>query len=149
MSDARDIYQAHLDVVSQALWERDFELITDLKTFPHVMRYPDEKRVYNTAEELVVAMEALRDKLEGLGATGYHRVCDQASFDPLDTGRITGSHWTYILRGGNYLSEPYHCKMVLRQRDGVWRTSDIAIPSLRHGIPTPKQGSARQIGPIQ
>lgn len=149
MTGARDIYQTHLDLVSQALWDRDFEVITDLKVFPHVMRYPDCERAYATPEDLVATIETFRNRLEGLGATGYHRVCEQAAYDPQDRDRITGAHWTYILRGGNYLSEPYRCEMVLARHDGIWMTSDIAVPQLYHGIPTPKAAPSCPIGRTQ
>lgn len=149
MTEARDIYQAHLDVVSRALWDRDFKRITDLKSFPHVMRHPDAQHAFETPDDLTSAMAVFRDRLEGLGATGYHRVCEQACFDPEDGDRLTGSHWTYILRGGNYLSDPYRCEMVLTRPHGIWLTSDIAVPQLRHGIPTPAATPPRGIGPLQ
>lgn len=149
MQTARDIYQDHLDEVSRALWDRDFFAITELKHFPHVIRYPDTEARFDTPADLCATMEAFRSKLDGLGATGYHRVCERASFDPLDRNRITGAHWTYIMRGGNYLSEPYSCEMVLVHKEPLWIVADIIVPELKHGIPTPPRRPTRSRGPLQ
>lgn len=146
MPEARRIYQAHLDAVSRALWDRDFRAITDLKHFPHVIRYPGTERRFEKPEDLRANMQAFRTQLDGLGATAYHRVCERASFDPRNRDRINGAHWTYIMRGGNYLSDPYCCEMVLVRDVGVWIVADIIVPALKNGIPQPEPRAVRNDG---
>lgn len=143
MSEARDIYQSYLDKVSQALWDRDFDIVTRVKRYPYVIRHPDNHQVFETADDFRKCMETFRNTLEGLGATGYHRVCEHANFDPEDPTRITGAHWAYILRGGNYLTEPYMCEMVLVLNESQWNVTDIVVPQLRHGIPSADPGSTK------
>ncbi len=135
MSDARDIYQAHLDEMSRAIWDGDMATMTRLHVFPNVICFPDGDREMHTGPDLHRMVLRFREHLEGLGATGYHRVCEAASFDPADTGRIEGEHRSYIMRGGNYVTEPYSCHMVLRRSDAGWHTAEITVPQLRHGIP--------------
>ncbi|CTQ50429.1 hypothetical protein [Jannaschia donghaensis] len=149
MQDARDIYQAHLDLVSRALWDRDYETIIAVNRFPHIIRFSDGNRQYDGPDDFAVMAARFRDHLDGLGATGYHRVCEHASFDPLDRHRITGGHWTYILRGGNYLTDPYNCEMVLVHEGAEWMIADIVVPPLRHGIPSAKAHPENREGQIQ
>ena len=149
MDGARGIYQDHLDEVSRALWDRDYDTITRLKHFPHVIRYPETQARFDTPDELRTMMESFRSHLDGLGATGYHRVCERASFDPLDRSRINGAHWTYILRGGNYLTEPYSCEMVLVLEEPTWFVADIVVPTLKNGIPTPDRRRDGHGGQLQ
>ncbi|WP_179379532.1 hypothetical protein [Jannaschia marina] len=133
--------------MSRAMWDRDHDTVARLHEIPHVILHPDGPKTFETFEALSEAARQFRDHLDGLGATGFHRVCEQASFDPLNADRITGVHWSYILRGGNYLTEPYSCQMeLLRDGDGRWFTRNCIVPGLRHGIPTPDSDDGTDTG---
>ena len=135
MADAREIYQAHLDVASRAIWNGDLEEVSRRTIFPQAVRFRDGTRTFATPEDYRAEVATFLARMLGLGATGYHRVCQAAAFDPGDPGRISGHHETYILRGGNYVTPPYRCDMTLVLAEGTWRVADIAVPALRHGLP--------------
>ncbi|MEM9795681.1 MAG: hypothetical protein AAF919_04285 [Pseudomonadota bacterium] len=124
---AQEIYQGHLDLVSQAVWDRDYDRVAAVMRYPHVIHLAESDHLIDTEAELKLDVETFRDSLMGLGATAYHRVCRDASFDPSDDDRITGRHLTYVMRGGSYLVEPYNCAMILTRVDGVWLGSGIRL----------------------
>ncbi|MGB3406135.1 MAG: hypothetical protein WBA67_01435 [Jannaschia sp.] len=125
--EPRDIYQIHLDHVSRALWDRDWEESVGYWTYPHVMKTVDGVGTVYGAEEMIVYSKAFRERMAGLGATAYHRVCVSAQYDPADNDRILGRHRTYILRGGNYLVPPYDCDMILHRAPGIWMSAGISV----------------------
>ncbi|WP_298431205.1 hypothetical protein [uncultured Jannaschia sp.] len=128
MRDARDIYQAHLDRVSEALWNGDFAAVADLKVYPHVIEIETGQVESLDREALLATTEAFRRSLGEIGASAYHRVCLLAEFAPDDDDLIEGRHVTYVLRGGNYVAPPFECRMALRRIDGQWLSGRIVVP---------------------
>ena len=142
MREAREIYQTHLDVVSRAIWDGDMAEVVRRTVFPQSVRFRDGTRTFATPEEYRAGVATFRARMQGLGATGYHRVCQTATFAAGDPGRIEGRHETYILRGGNYVTPPYGCDMTLVRAGNTWRVADIAVPALKHGLPTEGEAGA-------
>lgn len=123
--DAHVIYQEHLDIVSDAVWRRShatlahhIDEVLDIETV-------DRPHLATTRAQAIGNLVAFRRAMEGVGATAYHRVCHAAEFVGED--RIEGCHRTYVMRGGNYVIDPYDCDMILRRRDGLWRMSDTRV----------------------
>ena len=125
---AHAIYQDHLDAVSEAIWNRDFDAVLGLMHYPHHRSIGPRVVVIDDPAVLAGQAAAFRDSLEGLRATGYVRVCREADFDGPD--RIVGRHETFIVRGGTYQVDPYRAKLTLIRRDGLWLTSDCHVPDL-------------------
>ncbi|MEM7644174.1 MAG: hypothetical protein AAF366_16865 [Pseudomonadota bacterium] len=114
------IYQAHLDRVSQAIWDGDFRCAADAMLYPHVMKTRDAAREVHTPEELMAIAENFCAHLRGFGATAYHRVADRAAFVGDGQDRIDGVHHVYVLNGGSYVVDPYMGEMTLIRRGDVW-----------------------------
>ncbi|SDY91427.1 hypothetical protein SAMN05444004_10479 [Jannaschia faecimaris] len=104
--------------------------------YPQVIRQSGNQRSLLTKGALTQLVKQFRTRLQGMGTTCYHRVCERANFHQLDRNRITGAKWSSVLRGGNYLCEPYNCEMVITCEEGNWLAADIVTPPMRHGLPT-------------
>lgn len=133
-SEARDIYQRHLDEVSVALWNRDYDAMVHMLAYPHSIRLPDLHRYIKTPEDQLPDARAFRESMQSLGATSYHRVCRKAAFDPEAPGFLDGEHITYVMRGGSYVVEPLLASMRLRKTEtGVWKSQSIEV-SVRNKV---------------
>lgn len=118
---ARDIYQEHLDRVSRALWDLDFEVLLQALAVPNQMYTADTGLVCDTEADLKDAIVEYRSFLARAGAQDYHRIVRWARFHPHHDGRIDGEHDTYVLRGGQYALEPFVSSQVLILQNDVWR----------------------------
>lgn len=133
---AQDIYQAHLDLVSNALMSCDFDKALAAMALPMVIETIDIKINHDTPSSLTTALVDFRNYFEGMDAGNYFRLCQDAQFLDADKTMIEGKHQTYVLRGGNYLIEPFVTAMTLKKIDGRWlatRTRSL-ITNLAHSI---------------
>jgi len=121
MTMAREIYQEHLDRVSRALWDLDFDVLMDSLAVPNSMYTADTGLVYETKADLKAALVEYRAFLTRAGAQDYHRIVRWARFHPHHDGRIDGEHDTYVLRGGQYALDPFRSAQVLVLQNDVWR----------------------------
>lgn len=125
MTTALTIYQEHLDEVSQCLWERDFEALAELMTYPHELVTEHTPLQVDTPEILIEWARRFRQGLEKMGATAYLRVAVAAAFNGDDETRIDGFHRVYVLRGARHLIDPYSSEARLAHVDGRWLGSGV------------------------
>ena len=125
MKDALTIYQYHLDSVSQLIWDRDFEGVTALMTYPHELATARGVTVVDRPETMVDWAREFRAHLDQLGATSYHRVAVAAAISGEDESEISGFHRVYVLSGATHLVDPYISEATLKLRDGVWLGSGV------------------------
>ena len=125
MLSAKDIYQAHLDCVSKALWERSYEAILDLIRFPSFVETDTEVLKIDSRECYLPSLISLRETLDRFGVTAYHRLCREAVFTSDDPNRIEGIHETFPLTGTTPVIEPYLNHMTLVQQDGLWQSAGL------------------------
>jgi len=125
MKDALNIYQYHLDSVSQLIWDRDFEGVTALMTYPHELATARGVTVVDRPETMVDWAREFRAHLDQLGATSYHRVAVAAAISGEDESEISGFHRVYVLSGATHLVDPYISEATLKLRDGVWLGSGV------------------------
>ncbi|MGC1259711.1 MAG: hypothetical protein WA873_03520 [Jannaschia helgolandensis] len=125
MKDAQTIYQYHLDSVSQLIWDRDFEGVTALMTYPHELATARGVTVVDRPETMVDWARKFRAHLDELGATSYHRVAVAAAISGEDESEISGFHRVYVLSGATHLIDPYISEATLKLRDGVWLGSGV------------------------
>ncbi|UWQ16502.1 hypothetical protein [Jannaschia sp. M317] len=118
---ARDIYQRHLDTVSEAMWSEDHDRVAQMMHYPHTMIYSDRQQIVRAPEELAETSRLAKQRLLDMGASAYHRVCLSAEFDVASPSRIIGRHMTFVLNGGTYLVPPYQGRMTLEIQDHLWR----------------------------
>ena len=141
--DARDIYQAHLDVVSAAVWARSYGTLTRHIDETIDIRTIDTSHAAVPRAQAIGNLMAFRKGMDEIGATAYHRVCLDAAF--AGEGRIEGRHRTYVLRGGNYAIDPYDNDMTLVLRDGIWLMGDTRVS--RHHLGSASFIDMRQAAP--
>lgn len=143
MTEARDIYQEVLDVLSRAILAGDGDTVLRLIPLPHAVRTMSGQIRIETAAEMIATVEGMQASLKGNGATDYIRIVDHAEFTGTD--EITGEHTSHILRGGVRLVPPYRNQLTLRRaEDGTWQVSatsevvadtrwPILLPNARRG----------------
>lgn len=132
--EANEIYQTHLDVVSDAVWRLDKDFLEVHIEERLTVETMDRHLRSMGRDETIAALFAFREAMESIGATGYHRVCSTAAFTT--DHRIDGVHRTYVLRGGNYAAEPYLCEQRLCLHDGIWRMGDTRVQRKTLGFAT-------------
>ncbi|MEM8824892.1 MAG: hypothetical protein AAGF30_14900 [Pseudomonadota bacterium] len=120
MDDPHGIYQEHLDTVSEAVWNHDFDAVAARMHYPNRLSTIDEVRTVNTPEVLIAGVRRFRATLTGLAATGYHRICEEAHFAPGRDDMIYGRHRVFILRGGSYATDPYTGRLTLVRTGEQW-----------------------------
>lgn len=125
MTIAHDIYQAHLDVVSDLQWRGDLDAVLDHMLLPKRIETADSVAVMENAADMRASLGSFHASMHRLGANAYHRVCLKAEFAADDSEVILGVHRTYIMRGGQYVVAPYKAEMTLRRIDGQWRSASI------------------------
>lgn len=125
MQSAREIYQAHLDAVSVAFWEKDYNTMLSHILFPSFMETDDELIQMETPDDYRPSLHSFRRKLDRHGATAYHRLCRDAVFAADDPKRIEGVHETFALNGATPVMPPYLNQMTLVERDGRWLGAGI------------------------
>jgi len=125
MKDALTIYQYHLDSVSQLIWDRDFEGVTALMTYPHELATARGVTVVDRPETMVDWAREFRAHLDELGATSYHRVAVAAAISGENESEISGFHRVYVLSGATHLIDPYISEATLKLCDGVWLGSGV------------------------
>lgn len=125
MSEARAIYQEHLDTVTEALWKGDFEKAADFILLPGRVDFLDQKVDFLTRASVVTHFSELRRVLTERGATDYVRVCRGAEFANPERTKIWGQHESFMLQGTTYVMEPYQNRMDLALIDGRWQASGL------------------------
>ena len=120
MQTAHDIYQARLDAVSRAFWERDFDSVLAGWAFPSFIETDDTVLRLKTPEDYLPTITNFRNSIESYGATAYFRVCREALFSPDDPNRIEGVHEAYVLNGAVPVVDPYLSHSTLIRQDGKW-----------------------------
>ncbi|SFI20595.1 hypothetical protein [Jannaschia pohangensis] len=127
MQSARDIYQRHLDIVSEAVWRGDMATVSAAMSYPHEMQTNDSTLRVETPEDLQTSAIGFVESLRRQGATDYHRVCTEAEFATPGCDRIDGQHMVHVLKAGTYVTPPFASWMSLALIDGVWLGIGIRV----------------------
>ena len=121
MTTVRDIYQANLDAVSEAILTGDLPVLRRHLAIPIMLYGPTSEVVISSVEELEIVVSDYREQLIARGFTAYRRTCIEAEVQPGFPDMIVGRHRTEIMAGRNPLLPPYHCKLALMRIDGSWK----------------------------
>jgi len=119
-----EIYQAWIDDISQALWDRAFDRVGAAMIYPHTMRTRDAEVRFDSPRQMAEAAQEFRGFLSRHGAHAYHRICTGAEADAGGI-RITGRHMTYILRSGVFVVPPFENRMTLVRDGSGWKGAGI------------------------
>lgn len=120
MSDARKIYQANLDAVSEALLNGDIDTIKQHIAIPNMMSTSDSEIVMASIEEFERVMMDFRDILLAKGMVGYRRTCLEAKFVTGVPDMVAGQHRTEVLGRDGLALPAYDNHSVVMRIDGRW-----------------------------
>lgn len=119
------IYQRHLDQVTHALMNKDFESFQKAVQIPHHRQTETDAHVIETPEEMRATFKKFTEKYVGLGVTDFIRLAQDAYFHS-DT-EIRGMHESHLIRHGARIIQPYPSRIrLLRSADGIWRETHCA-----------------------
>ena len=120
MTQARAIYQANLDAVSEAIMTGDLHLLRRHIAIPIMLYGPASEVVVSSIEEMEILISDYRAQLIAKGFTAYRRHCLTAQVQPGPSKMIVGRHRTEIMAGLNHIVPPYDCTLALMRIDGAW-----------------------------
>lgn len=149
MQDPLAIYQAQIDAVSRSFWRRDWTQLMTLLALPTQLRTHDARITLHDHDETLAMMQELRDDLERMNVTEYHRIATKADYTDRDAGIIAGSHVTHLMRGGSHARAPYACRQFIRIEDGLWKCYDLdcAVHNRDLAVIGPETAKARRALP--
>lgn len=125
MLHAQNIYQAHLDAVSERLWREDFAGVAAMMRYPSPVTTNDATTMIESPKHMIKTLKVFRASLVRLGATDYHRTCVEAHFVDDRDDIVEGQHLTYALRNGTYAIEPMASYMSLQRVGEAWLGAGI------------------------
>lgn len=129
MDTAQDIYQRHLDLVTDMFWSRSFQAIVPHFTYPATISTPQETVVIPSPEAFVAGVQRRRESLDRAGVTSFQRRCDKAGFASAQRDVIDGYHTSILLRDGIMVEPNIRSRLRLVLQDGVWRLKELQTVS--------------------
>ncbi|MCT4554356.1 MAG: hypothetical protein N4A53_06690 [Pelagimonas sp.] len=123
--NAKAIYQAHLDTVSQALWDLDMPTLLRLLLLPATIGTRNGHIQLTTEGQMREMILSTRKSLEALGATAYLRHAEHAAFSNAERTELRGRHISYALSGGSFAMTPFSSWQTLVLQDGAWCSTGI------------------------
>lgn len=122
---AMAIYQEHLDALSQALLEGDFEAFSARISLPHRITTQTDLIEITTLQQLRDVFRNFSNGYRDSGMTDFFRIAEMARFEAVD--EIIGRHISHRLCGDARLVAPYPNRVRLLQGpDGKWRETHCA-----------------------
>ncbi|MEE4188360.1 MAG: hypothetical protein V2I76_07925 [Roseobacter sp.] len=121
-TDAHAIYQSALDILTEAILQRDEAIWERHICLPHFMSTTDGRLVHETREDLITGLYDFTEALDRLGVTQIKRTCDTARQLTGDT--IVGYHTTEMFAQDGKAFPPYPVRWVMHLHEtGVWKVS--------------------------
>lgn len=118
--DALKIYQTHLDVSTECVFDGRAEDYAKHAQLPYVFRTGEGIEVIEIIDDLHQDIGQIHAWLKSQRVSDFHRIARSARF--LDEDTIEGFHVTYALRGATPVVDPYTSRMILRRLGDLWRT---------------------------
>ncbi|MBF9043986.1 hypothetical protein HKCCE4037_11650 [Rhodobacterales bacterium HKCCE4037] len=131
--DAKEVYQATIDILSETAMNGDFDLYAALFHLPHRLHTRQGVVVFETRAELQRAFDATVDSIARHALDGMTRVCVAARL--VDSDRIEGTHRTWLTMDEKQIEQAYEGHLTLRLTDGVWRVAASRYDSRPDDLP--------------
>ncbi|WGW05655.1 hypothetical protein [Tropicibacter oceani] len=144
---ALEIYRKHLDLVTTAVWERNWDVVKQNLAVPTVLRSQDTELAVETMDDLFDAIKEVRASMVTMGATAYFRVARHAEFSDALMTRIEGRHTTYIMTGGYYALPPFESTQTLKLENGVWKGWNMRAGVRNSTLTVINPATARRLAP--
>ncbi|WP_439138424.1 nuclear transport factor 2 family protein [Roseicyclus sp.] len=144
------IYQAQIDAVGRAFWKRDWTRLMTLLALPTQLRTTDARITLTGHDEALQMMQELRDDMDRMNVSEYHRIATDAQLVDAESRIIAGQHITHIMRGGSHARAPYTSRQFIRFEDGLWKCYDLdcEVQNRDLAVVGPKTARARRDLPV-
>ena len=120
------IYQAALDVVSEAVLANDFAAYSLMIDLPYLVLTNRAQLLVTREEDLRPTFDALHVGLRARGVQYYKRLARKAHY--ADHGRIEGWHFTHLMSATDFAAPSRSARQVIVQRGGRWLFSEAQYP---------------------
>ncbi|KAF0115792.1 MAG: Uncharacterized protein FD150_816 [Rhodobacteraceae bacterium] len=120
------IYQAALDVVSEAVLAGDFAVYAAMIDLPYLVLTDSAQLLITREADLRPTFDALHLGLKARGVHHYKRLARQADY--VARGRIEGWHFTHVLSERDFAVPSRSARQVIVHRDGRWHFSEAQYP---------------------
>lgn len=121
-----DVFQAHLDKVSEALLKDDFDAYFAVCCVPLVLITERTTKMISTEEEYRFGFENYAGLLKSQHATDLIRLAHDV--EQLSPELMSGRYETHVLSGGKRIYGPFRSSMALRLEGETWKAAVILSP---------------------
>lgn len=121
-----DVFQKHLDEVSETLMTDDFDRYMTLVDNPLVVITEKATTLVSDVEDFRFGFESYAGMLKTERATDLIRLA--GSVTQYGPNLITGRYETHILSSGQRIYGPFPSAMTLVHRDGRWLINSVVSP---------------------
>lgn len=138
MSDeAKTIFQNFLDRSGKLMMSGAYAELSTMMSYPLHVETTDGSLTNPSPDDFITSAKAFSGYMDRMGAKDLLRIAKHAQFADGRDDLIDGVHETFILKGGNYVVEPYRNALRLRLVEGEWRgsvfrssVSNVTVPLL-------------------
>lgn len=138
MSDqAMTIFQEFLDRSGALMMSGAYTELSTMMSYPLHVETTDGSLINASPDDFITSAKAFSDYMGRMGARDFLRIAKSADYVKGYDDLIDGVHETFILKGGNYVVEPYRNALRLRLVEGEWRgskfrssVSNVTVPLL-------------------
>jgi hypothetical protein len=120
------IYQAALDVVSEAVLAGDFATYAGMIDLPYLVLTDSAQLLVTCEADLRPTFDALHFGLKARRVHHYKRLARQADY--VAQGRIEGWHFTHTLAAQDFAAPSRSARQVIVHRAGRWLFSEAQYP---------------------
>ncbi len=128
-----DVFQRHLDDVSEALMQGDFDAYFERVCDPLIVANEQSTIVITGEDQFRFGFDSYVGMLRSQRASHLMRLA--SSVTDLGPALLTGQYVTQILRDGHRIYGPFESALVLRLVDKVWKLACVASTSHRDDYP--------------
>lgn len=133
MVDPLDIYQAMLDFVSDAVLRGDVERYLSAVTAPYTIHTETKRFDLADTVGLRATLECVSGGFRRQGVTDYIRLARKAAY--VTRHRITGTHYTHIIRNAERIAPPYAASQTLVFDGAHWRFCEARYAIVNDALP--------------
>lgn len=133
MVDPLDIYQTMLDFVSDAVIRGDVEQYLSAVTTPYTIHTETKRFDLTETRALRATLECVSGGFRRQGVTDYIRLARAANY--VSRNRITGTHYTHIMRNAERIAPPYAASQTLVSDGTFWRFCEARYAIANDALP--------------
>jgi hypothetical protein len=123
--EALAIYQEHLDVLTNAMMENNFEPFFERISLPHHIQNINAEFVSTNRAQMHALFQSMHERTKADAITTVVRVAKKACF--VSSDEIVGEHTSEMLRGATRALQPFNNRLrLIRTKNGIWQETNSA-----------------------